>query len=265
MEKIKQLREKTGAGMVDCKKALAEANNDIEKAIEILRKKGIAKAEKRGNKEASEGVIKIAVNNENNEGYIFELSSETDFVSRNEKFVKLSDDLMEIIKKEKPNSIDELLNLQMDDNIVNEVIKNFSGTIGEKIEIKKFEILKSTGTVASYSHLGGRIGVLVSLDTAEKKDLAYDIAMQVAATNPKYIISDDVPEEEIQKEKEIYKEQLLKQGKPENIIDNILKGKINKYFKEICLVDQEFVKEDKKQIKDILGDVKVKRVIRYSL
>ena len=265
MEKIKQLREKTGAGMVDCKKALLEANNDIEKAVEILRKKGIAKAAKREDKETSEGVIKIAVNNENNQGYIFELSAETDFVARNEKFIKLSDDLMEIIKKEKPNSIDELLNLSMEKNTIKETVQNFSGTIGEKIEIKKFETLKSNGTVGNYSHLGGKIGVLVSLNVADKKDLAYDIAMQVAASNPKYITSEDVPIEEIEKEKEIYKEQLIKQGKPENIIENILKGKINKYFKEVCLVDQEFIKEEKKQVKDILGDIKVEKIIRYSL
>lgn len=264
MEKIKQLRGKTGAGISDCKKALDESNGDIEKAVEILRKKGIAKAAKRGEREACEGIIKIDVNETHNEGYILEINSETDFVSRNKKFQNFVDSILEIIKNNKPENLDDLKSAKMEASIVQENLNNLSGTIGEKLDIKRFDIL-SGATVAAYSHMGGRIGVLVALDKPTEDPLARDIAMQVAAANPKYITSDDVPEDEINKEKEIYSEQLKKEGKPENIIEKILEGKIKKYFEEICLVEQEYIKDDKKKVKEILGDIKVKKFIRYSL
>ncbi|MFH1662014.1 MAG: translation elongation factor Ts [Candidatus Falkowbacteria bacterium] len=264
MEQIKKLREMTGAGIGDCKKALDESQGDIEKAVEILRKKGIAKAAKRGDKEASEGVVKLSVNESGDEGYILEMSAETDFVVRNEKFQGFSDRVLEIIKNKKPANLDELMNINMENGTVKESLDSLSGTIGEKMEIKRFEILTGA-TVAAYSHIGGKIGVLVSLDKSGEKEMAYDIAMHIAAADPKYITSSEVPEEETNKEKEIYKEQLLKEGKPENIIDNILTGKINKYFSEVCLVDQEYIKDDKKKVKDILGEIKVDKFVRYSL
>ncbi len=265
MENIKKLREKTGAGIVDCKKAIAEANNDIAKAIEILRKQGIAKAAKRTDREVREGVIKLAVNDESNKGYIVEINAETDFVVRNEKFQKFADKILDIIKRENPESREELLKLAMDDNSVQEALDNLSGVIGEKLDIKRCRILASSGTVAAYSHMGGKIGVLVSLDKPEQAELAKDIAMQIAAANPKYIARDDVPGEETAKEKEIYREQLKKEGKPEKIIDKIIEGKIGKYFAEVCLMEQEYIKDDKKRVNDILGDVKVEQFIRYSL
>ncbi len=264
MQQIKQLREKTGAGIVDCKQAIEEAGNDIEKAVEILRKKGIAKAAKRSSREAKEGVIVVDVNKQADEGYISEVNSETDFVARNEKFQQFTQKILEIIKKNKPKSKEELMNLTMDNGTVKENLDNLSGTIGEKLDIKRYEIL-SGQTIAAYSHMGGRIGVLAVLNKEGEQELAYNIAMQIAAVNPRYINPDDVPNEEIEKEKEIYREQLLKEGKPENIIDKILEGKINKYFKEVCLVKQEYIKDDKKCVGDILGDVKVKGFIRYNL
>ena len=264
MEKIKQLRDKTGAGISDCKKALDESNGDIEKAVEILRKKGIAKAAKRGDREACEGIVKMAVSDDGKEGYILELNSETDFVARNEKFQDLGDNIMQVIKTKKPTSLDDLLGEDMEDGSVKDNLDNLSGTIGEKLNIKGFDILAGA-TVAAYSHMGGKIGVLVSLDKDDQTDLARDIAMHIAAANPRYKAPEDVPGEEINKEKEIYTEQLKKEGKPENIIENILKGKINKYFEEICLNKQEFIKDDKKKIEEVLGDVKVEQFIRYSL
>jgi elongation factor Ts len=264
MEKIKELRNKTGAGIADCKKALDESGNDIEKAVEILRKKGIAKAAKRGGREACEGVILVGVNEQGNEGYALEVNSETDFVARNEKFQDFANKVLEIIKTRKPTDLDGLLNADMDNGTVKENVDNLSGTIGEKLDIKGFDILGGA-TVSAYSHMGGRIGVLAALDKTSEQELARDIAMQIAAANPKYVASEDVPEEEINKEKEIYTEQLKKEGKPDNIIENILKGKINKYFEEVCLVEQEYIKDDKKKVKDILGDVKVEKFIRYSL
>lgn len=264
MELIKQLRETTGAGMVDCKKALEESNGDMDQAVETLRKKGIAKAAKRGERETSEGVVLVDTNEENTEGYILEINSETDFVARNEQFQSFGKEVMDIIKKEKPADLDTLFSLAMGDSNVKETLDNLSGTIGEKLEIKRFDVL-SGKTVAAYSHMGGKIGVLISLDQEAKSELAGDIAMQIAATDPKYLKPEDVPTEETDKEKEIYKEQLLKEGKPENIIDNILIGKVNKYYEEVCLIKQEYIKEDKKKVEDILGDVNIVKFIRYSL
>jgi elongation factor Ts len=264
MELIKQLREMTGAGMVDCQKALKEANNDIEKAIDILRKKGIAKAANRTDRDTKEGVIKVSVNDSKNEAYIFELNSETDFVSRNEKFQAFADSVMALIKVQKPENLEALLGLKLSIGTVQEDLHSLSGTIGEKMAIKRYDIL-SGASVAAYSHLGGKIGVLVALDKTEKAELAADLAMQVAAANPKYILPSEVDPAEMAREKEIYKEQLAKEGKPEAMIEKILEGKAGKYYSEVCLVEQEYVKDDKKKVKDILGGVNVVKFIRYSL
>jgi elongation factor Ts len=267
MEEIKKLREITGAGMVDCKKALDEAGGDIEKAVELLRKKGIAKAAKRGDRETTEGVIKLSVNNEGTEGYILQLSAETDFVSRNEQFQKMAENILEVIKKNKPSSLEELNSLPIEDGLtVEEALGTLSGTIGEKMDIKRFDILSvPAGTVASYSHMEGRIGALAGLDKPNSAELAYDIAMQAAASDPKYIRPEEVEAVEMEKEKEIYREQLIKEGKPEEMIEKILTGKMAKYYEEVCLLKQEFIKDDKKKVEQILGDAKVVKFVRYSL
>ena len=264
MELIKKLRSLTGAGMVDCQKALKEADNDLEKAVDILRKKGIAKAAKRTDRDTNEGVVKLAVNEVGNEGYLLEVNSETDFVSRNEKFQEMAEQILEVIKDKKPDNLEELFALPLNDLNVKDALSNLSGTIGEKMEIKRFAILKGE-TVAAYSHLGGRIGVLVALDTPGKAELASEIAMQVAASNPKYLKPEEVSAEEIEREKVIYKEQLLKEGKPKEMIDKIVEGKMGKYYSEVCLMEQEFIKEDKKKVKDILAGANVLGFIRYSL
>ncbi len=264
MELIKQLREMTGAGMVDCQKALKESNNDLEKAVEILRKKGIAKAAKRTDRDTNEGVIKVAVNDAKNEAYILELNSETDFVSRNEKFQDFANQALELVMKNKPADLSALLALPMSVGTVEENLGSLSGTIGEKMGIKRFEII-SGATVAAYSHLGGRMGVLVALDQAGKEEVAMDVAMQVAAANPKYILSSEVDLVEMEKEKEIYKEQLVKEGKPEAMVEKIVEGKMGKYYSEVCLIEQEFIKDDKKKIKDILAGANVLKFVRYSL
>lgn len=265
MEQIKELRNKTGAGIVDCKKALEEAGGDMDKAVEILRKKGIAKAAKREDREAKEGVIKIGTNGANTEGYIAEINAETDFVARNEQFKQFSDKVFELVKINKPANKEELMGLPMDGGTVQDNLNNLSGVIGEKLDIKRCDIVSSSGSVAAYSHMGSRIGVLAAINKAGEAELARDIAMQIAAANPKYIYPEDVPAEEINKEKEIYRELLLKEGKPEQMIDKILPGKINKYFEEVCLVKQEYIKDDKKKVENILGDAKVERFVRYSL
>lgn len=264
MELIKQLREMTGAGMVDCQKALKESNNDLNKAVEILRKKGISKAAKRLDREAKEGVIKVGLSDDKTAAYILEVNCETDFVSRNEKFQALADQIMEVIKANKPANLEDLLSQSGEGGTVSDNLANFSGTIGEKLEIKRFEML-SGASVAAYSHLGGKLGVLVALDIAGQEVLAGELAMQVAAANPKYIRPDQVDAEEMAKEKDIYREQLLKEGKPENMVDKIVEGKMGKYYSEVCLIEQEYIKDDKKKVKDILNGANVTGFIRYSL
>lgn len=264
MEDIKKLRESTGAGMVECKKALEEANNDIDKAIEILRKKGIAKAAKRADREANEGIIKTKLSVDEKKVFIIELNSETDFVARNEKFQEFAQEVLDLAVAEDLDDLEKLLSLKLNDLSVKENLDNLSGTIGEKLTINKIDSLTGE-TVAAYSHMGGKIASIVALDQANKKDLALEIAMQVAATNPKYLKSDEVDPEELEKEKSIYREQLLKEGKPEQIIEKILEGKILKYYSEVCLLNQEYIKEEKKSIKDILADVNIIAFVRYSL
>lgn len=264
MELIKKLRSQTGAGMVDCQKALKEAEGDFEKAVDILRKKGIAKASKREGRDTSEGIVKLAVNADKNEGYMLELNSETDFVARNEQFAMLADSILEVIESNKPADLDALMALPVKDLSVSDTVSNLSGTIGEKMELRRFTIL-SGETVAGYTHQGGRIGVLIALDTPGQEELAIDVAMHIAAANPQYLKPEDVDSEEVEREKEVYKEQLIKEGKPEAIMDKIITGKMARYYSEICLLEQEYIKDDKKKVKDILGEVNITGFARFSL
>jgi len=265
MEKLKLLRDKTGAGMVDCQKALAEAGGDIDQAVEILRKKGIAKAVKRSEREAGEGVVKVALSGDAKTGYIVEINAETDFAVRSEKFQEFAEKVMRLVREKQPKDLAELMSLNIDGGAVKENLDSLSGVIGEKLDVKRYDLLKSAGTVAVYSHLGGKIGVLVALDKEGQSDIAYDLAMQIAAANPKYIRPEDVAADELAKEKEIYREQLLKEGKPENMIEKIMPGKLAKFYEEVCLIKQEYIKDDSKKVEDILGEVKVEKFIRYSL
>lgn len=264
METIKQLREMTGAGMVDCKKALDEANGDLNQAVEILRKKGIAKAAKRTDRETNEGVVKVGVNNDATEGYIVELNSETDFVSRNDKFQEFSNQILELVKTLKPASLEDLLAAPLNESTVKETLDTLSGVIGEKLDIKRVAVI-SGSSVTAYSHLGGKLGVLVALDQADKTELGMDIAMQVAAANPKYLLPAEVPTEEMDKEKEIAREILIKEGKPAEMVEKILEGKMSKYYGEVCLVEQEYIKDDKKKVKDILGGANILKFVRFGL
>ncbi len=266
MELIKQLRDRTGAGIVDCKNALAEAGNDLEKAIEILRKKGIAKAAKRGDREATQGLIKVSVNAAASEGYIFEMNAETDFVVRNDNFRAMADQIMKAIAASSPATSEEVMALKLDDgNSVEENLSHLSGVIGEKIGLGRYAKVASQGTVGAYAHPQGNIGVLVALDKVGEAELARDVAMHVAAANPRYLKPEDVDAAELEKEKDIYREQLLKEGKPAEMIEKILMGKVNKYYEEVCLIKQEYIKDDKKKVEDILNGVTVESFVRYSL
>lgn len=266
MEEIKALRDRTGAGIVDCKNALAEAGGDIEKAIDILRKKGIAKAAKRGDRETHAGIIVVSVTDDAKEGYLLEMNAETDFVVRNDQFKNLGDKVLAAVLANKPNSLDEVLALKLEDGAtIDESWQHLSGVIGEKMGLNRFERLTSNGTVAGYAHPQGNIGVLVALSATGAEEIARDIAMHIAAASPRYINSSEVDPTEMEKEKDIYREQLKKEGKPEEMIEKILMGKMNKYYEEICLLDQEFIKDDKKKVKDVLNGATVEKFIRFSL
>lgn len=264
---IIKLRKQSGAGILECKKAMEEANGDIEKAQDILRKSGIAKAAKRAGREASEGVIKVAVNEDKTKGYIVEFNSETDFVAKNKNFQIFVEEAFNIFKSNDPKSLDEFLDLKMaNSNSIKDSLESLSGVIGEKLEIKGSDMVEGS-TVAAYSHMSGKIGVLVALDKSGENELAYDIAMHIAASNPKYLSQDDIPAEEIEREKNIYREQLKKEGKSEDIIEKILEGKINKYFEEVCLLKQKFIKNEELTIDKLLAnkDARVLRFVRFSL
>jgi elongation factor Ts len=266
MEEIKQLRERTGAGIVDCKAALTEAGGDIEKAIEILRKKGIAKAAKRADRETKAGVILVSVTDDAKAGYVLELNAETDFVVRNDKFKQLGDKTLAAILVNKPTSLEEVLNLKLEDGAtIGESWQHLSGVIGEKMGLNRYDCLTSAGTVAGYAHPQGNIGVLVALSNANATDLARDIAMHIAAASPRYVNSTEVDPAEMEKEKEIYREQLKKENKPAEMVEKILLGKMNKFYEEVCLMDQEYIKDDKKRVKEILAGSTIEKFIRYQL
>lgn len=265
MEHIKELRERTGAGIVDCKNALAEANGDLDTAVDILRKKGIAKAAKRGDREATEGLIKVAVKIDNTEGYIFEMNAETDFVVRNEQFQDMANKIMTVIQAQGPTTLEEVLALQIEGTPVSETLEHMSGVIGEKIGLSRYEKLASGGTVGSYAHPQGNIGVLVAIKETGAEELARDLAMHVAAANPRYVSADQVDEAELEREKNIYRDQLAQEGKPAEMIEKIMQGKINKYYEEVCLIKQEYIKDDKKKVEEVLGGKTIEAFIRYSL
>ena len=246
---------------MDCKKALDEAEGDLEKAGEILRKKGIIKAAKRSDKVAAEGATQVKVSG--NIAVVVEVNSETDFVAQNEDFKKLVNELTDYLLQNKPVSMEAAMS-----PVVAEKINNLTAKIGEKIALRRFEVVEKTDADAfgAYSHLGGKISVLVLLKNSTDAGLAGDIAMHAAASNPKYISRDQVPAEMAAKEKEIYTEQLKQQGKPEAAIEKILIGKLDKFYSEICLLEQPFIKDEEKTIQKLLGaNVAISRMERFEL
>jgi elongation factor Ts len=258
---VAKLRSLTGAGMMDCKKALDEAEGDLEKAGEILRKKGIIKAAKRSDKVAAEGTTQIKISD--NTAVVLEVNSETDFVAQNEDFKKLVNELSDNLLESKPASIEEAMS-----PVIAEKINNLTAKIGEKIALRRFALVEKTDADAfgAYSHLGGKISVLVLLKNSTDAGLAGDIAMHAAASNPKYISRDQVPAEIVAKEKEIYTEQLKQQGKPEAAIEKILVGKLDKFYSEVCLLEQPFIKDEEKTVQKLLGEnISIARMERFEL
>lgn len=272
---VMDLRAKTGVGMMDCKKALTEAEGDMEKAIELLREKGMATAAKRAEKIASQGIVASYV--DGNVGVLVEVNCESDFVARGDQFKDFVAAVATQIAATKPCCVDTLMSQKfVNGNLtITDMLNEAISKIGEKINIRRFERYDiagvADGLVDTYIHMGGKIGVMVELSDAHKnddaKELIHDIALQIAAANPTYIRVEQVPQDEIIKEKEILKAQALNEPKPKpmNIIDKMVEGRISKYYKEVCLLEQPFVKESEKAIKDLMHGANVVKFIRFEM
>ena len=251
---VKDLRERTGAGMMDCKKALEACENNIDKAIDWLRENGIAKAAKKGDRVAAEGLTKIYV--EGNKAILLELNSETDFVAKNEQFLEILDKIAVAILNSGVKTVDEALNISVDGETINDVIINATATIGEKITLRRFEILEKTDDqeFVSYSHMGGRIGVIEVVKGNDSEGVANQVAMHIAATNPRYLDETQIDPEVLKHEEEVLTKEALNEGKPANIVENMVKGRIAKFKKEICLLDQQFVVNPDFTVSQVLSD-----------
>ncbi|MFC7685389.1 translation elongation factor Ts [Ureibacillus sp. GCM10028918] len=250
---VKELREKTGAGMMDCKKALVETNGDIDAAVDFLREKGLSSAAKKADRIAAEGTTYIL--SEGNEAVILEVNAETDFVAKNEKFQVLVSELAQLILAAKPESVEAALELTNAEGVkVADLISTAVATIGEKITLRRFEVKTKTDADAfgSYLHMGGRIGVLVVLEGSTDESAAKDVAMHIAAINPQYVSRDEVSEEEVDRERKVLTEQALNEGKPENIVAKMVEGRLGKFFEDVCLLDQTFVKNSDQKVRDFV-------------
>lgn len=276
---VKELREKTGCGMMDCKKALTSSNGDMAAAIDFLREKGLAAATKKSSRVAAEGLAMAYTNDEGTVGVAIEVNSETDFVAKNtdfQSFVKLCG---ETVIEKNPQSVEELLNLKTEDGkTIEEILQEKILTIGENIKIRRFK--RFEGVVAGYVHAAGKIGVLVDFDVENKdvtktdtfKSFAKDVAMQIAAINPLYLVPEEIPADVIAHERKILKEQIVGDGKPENIAEKIVEGRIGKYYKEVCLMNQAFVKDGNLNIeqytqnisKELGTNIKIVSFVRFE-
>ena len=261
---VKELRERTGAGMMECKKALQESNGNIDSAIELLRTSGQAKAEKKAKRIAAEG--KIVIKNNLANAVIVEINSETDFVANDSNFIDFADSIADALLQNEISDINSLNDLKLSDNFsVEEARTNLISKIGENISIRRFDKIHEAINIGEYSH-GSRIGVIVSLDKSDP-DLAKDIAMHIAASNPVCLDEEDVPEDLVSREKRIFLEQASSSGKPPEIIEKMVQGRMKKFFKEITLLGQSFIKDPDISIRNLLdkSEAKVESFIRYEV
>ncbi|MDB8438309.1 translation elongation factor Ts [Turicibacter sanguinis] len=238
---VKELREKTSAGMMDCKKALVETNGDMSAAIDWLRERGISKAAKKSDRVAAEGLCSVAI--DGNTAVIFELNSETDFVAKNEQFLTLLDKLGKILVANKPASVEAALEIAVDGVTVNEMLIEATSTIGEKITLRRLTVVEKADNefFGSYLHMGGRIAALTVVEG--KEEVAKDAAMHAAAINPQYLTQSEVPAEVVAKEREILTQEALNEGKPANIVEKMVEGRIRKFLADVCMLEQPFVKD----------------------
>ncbi len=263
---IRELRDISGAGMMDCKKALEENDNDIKKATEWLREKGIAKAAKKAGRIAAEGLSTVIT--EGNKAVILEINCETDFVAKNEKFQNFVNEVARTILNSNAKTNEEALALPCKEGTLNDAVTNMTATIGEKISFRRFTLLekKDNENFGAYIHMGGKISVLTLLEGASE-EVAKDVSMHAAAMRPEYVKKDQVPEEQVEHEKKILTEEAIAEGKPANIAEKMVMGRINKFFKEICLEEQEFVKDNSVSVSKYVSNNggKIIDVIRYEV
>ncbi|QQK80232.1 elongation factor Ts [Salicibibacter cibi] len=266
--KVKELREKTGAGMMDCKKALTETDGNMEEAVAFLREKGIAKAAKKAERVAAEGLANVKV--DGNKAVIVEINAETDFVAKNENFQKVVSTVSQHLLDHQPSDVDTALAQKTEGgDTLEQYITEQIATIGEKISLRRFTVVEKTETQAfgAYLHMGGSIAVLAVVDGTTDESVAKDIAMHVAAIKPTYVTRDEVPEEEVNKEREILKQQALNEGKPEKIVEKMVEGRLKKFFQQVTLLDQEFVKDSDQTVEQYMKsqNATVSSFIRYEV
>ena len=265
---IKELRERTGAGMLDCKKALEENGGDIEKAIDWLREKGIAKAAKKSGRVAAEGLVFAAVSADRKKGAILEFNSETDFVAKNDEFKTFGEKLVQLSLEHDLTSEDELKAFELEGKKVEDNLTELIAKIGENMNIRRLKLVSTDGFIETYIHLGGKIGVLLNVSgeaTPENVEKAKGVAMHVAAMDPKYLNSEQVTADDLEREKEIARHQLQQEGKPENIIEKILEGKMRKFYEENCLINQKYVRDDSVTIEKFIAPSSIISFDRFKV
>ena len=265
---IKELRERTGAGMLDCKKALEENGGDIEKAIDWLREKGIAKAAKKSGRVAAEGLVFAAVSADRKKGAILEFNSETDFVAKNDEFKTFGEKLVQLSLEHDLTSEDELKAFELEGKKVEDNLTELIAKIGENMNIRRLKLVSTDGFIETYIHLGGKIGVLLNVSgeaTPENLEKAKGVAMHVAAMDPKYLNSEQVTADDLEREKEIARHQLQQEGKPENIIEKILEGKMRKFYEENCLINQKYVRDDSVTIEKFIAPSSIISFDRFKV
>ena len=274
---VKQLRDETGAGMMDAKKALTEANGDREEAVKILRKKGLASAAKKAGRIASEGAVQAYTSG--NVGVLVEVNCETDFVGRTDQFRKFVDEVAQLIAKAKANTVEELANEQWNGETVAQKTQALIAAIGENVTIRRFTRYEAPkgGVIGSYIHAGGKVGVMLELvannDGSRSAEVARDVAMHVAAAEPRFVRREDVTEKDLATEREIARDQAAKSGKPDNIVEKMVTGKMEKFYGETCLLEQPYIRNDKQSVSDYLKSsgkesncaYTVTRFVRYKL
>lgn len=262
---VKELREKTGVGMMDCKKVLGEANGDFELAIKLLRERGLSAANKKADRSTNEGRIFAAVNAAGNKGVILELNCETDFVGSNEAFIQMGEEIANSLLSQAVNTLENIEALTVGQKSFKEFLSDNILKLGENMGVKRLELIETTGGLASYTHMNGKIAVLVEFSEAVSQEIGKDVSMHIAAASPLYLTKEEVPAAEVEAEREIIRNQIRQEGKPEAMVDKIAEGKIGKFFKDICLVDQAFVKDPSKSVQQILpATTQIVKFVRYA-
>ena len=266
---VMALRERTGAGVMDCKKALTDADGDMDKAADLLRERGIAKAAKKASRIAAEGIVSAYV--DGNVGVLLELNCESDFVAKNPQFAEIATVIAKVIVACDPANVEALLSCEVPgEGSVEEYLKSKIAVIGEKIAVRRFTKYVSNGFLATYIHLGGKLGVMLDMNgdkTEEAVAVAHDITLQVAFTKPAYLTKDHVSTEDLEREKAVLKQQAINEGKPEAIAEKMVLGRIKKYYEENCLVEQAFIKDDSVKVADLLkkGNVSIANCVFYVM